>query len=227
MVRYFLENAYVPLYGITFLLSVYRYPKYFDTYLKYLPIIFIYTFLNELLGGFIKNYPEYRFFGSDALAFYNMVIYNIYNVIFYLYFFFIYKFYLDNKKIRKGIQYASIAFLIVATINPFFEDFVTSSQTATYTVGGLIILVCTALYFKQVFTTKNEIPWKNDLLFWISSGLFIFFSGYLPIKLLRFYHSTNSIIESTHLRLIHLSLIVTMYLLIIIGFLKMRRRLPR
>ncbi|WP_149304108.1 hypothetical protein [Pareuzebyella sediminis] len=227
MLRYFLENAYVPLYGITFLLSLYRYSKYFDTKLKYLPIIFIYTFLNEMLGSLIFEYPEYRFFGSDALAFYNMVIYNIYNVIFCLYFFRIYTFYLDNEKIKIGIQYASIAFLIVATLNPFYEDFVTSSQTATYVVGGLIILVCSTLYLRQIFTTKNEIPWKNDLLFWISLGLFVFYAGYLPIKILRFYHSIYNITEGTHVRLTHLSLIVIMYLLIIIGFLRMRRRLPR
>lgn len=227
MLKLFLENSYLPLYGITFLLSLYRYPKYFDTKLKYLPIIFIYTFLNEILGGLIKYYPEYRFFGSDSLAFYNMVIYNIYSVIFYLYFFFIYKFYIENESIKKKIQYASILFLVVATINPFFQDFVASAQTGTYVFGGLVILGCTACYFIQLFATKTGLRWKNNLLFWISLGLTVFYIGYLPIKIMRQVHVINGTFEGPNARLIQYALIIAMYSCIIIGFIRMRRPLPK
>lgn len=225
MLKLFLENSYIPLYGITFLVSLYRYPKYYDTHLKYLPIIFIYTFLNEILGDLIFKNPEYRFFGSDAFAFYNMVIYNIYSVIFYLYFFFIYRFYIDNEKIKKTIQIAGIVFLVVATINPFFQNFVASAQTGTYVVGGLIILVCVACYFRQLFTSETKTNWKNNLLFWISLGLLIFYLGYLPIKVLRQYHTVNGTVEGPLIRPIHLTLIILMYISIVIGFIRMKKRL--
>lgn len=223
MLKIFLENSWIPIYGITILVSLYRYPKYFDTYLKYLPIIFVYTFLNEILGRIIKENPDFRFLGSDSFSFYNMVIYNIYSVIFYLYFFFIYKFYIDNEGIKTKIHYASIFFLIVATINPFFEDFITSAQTGTYVVGGLILLGCIALYLKQLFTEKKLPVWKNNILFWISLGLSIFYIGYLPIKVMRFYNLLYGSVEGPNVRLIQYSLIIAMYTCIIIGFLRMHR----
>jgi hypothetical protein len=61
--RIFLENAFMLSYVVVVILSIVKYAKYFDTPLKYLPIIFFYTLLTELLGGFILVNEEWRFFG--------------------------------------------------------------------------------------------------------------------------------------------------------------------
>jgi hypothetical protein len=43
--RIFLENAFMLSYVVVVILSIVKYAKYFDTPLKYLPIIFFYTLL--------------------------------------------------------------------------------------------------------------------------------------------------------------------------------------
>ena len=55
-----LENASQPLYALTLLVALIKYPKYYSTPLKYFPILLMYTFLTELLGYFTKNYEVFH-----------------------------------------------------------------------------------------------------------------------------------------------------------------------
>lgn len=220
-----LENSFVPLYGIAALLSLYRYRKYFNTPLKYLPILFAYTFFNELLGIIILKNEHFSLFAGKQYSYYNMVIYNIYSIIFYLYFFYVFRFYIENRKIKKIIGYGSILFLGVAFINPFFYDFIKEAQTYTYVFGGLMLICCSFSYFVQLRDPARVFSINKDLLFWLSLGLFTFYMGYLPIKVHRYFNAINGLSEYIHLRKIHLTLIIIMYSCFIIGFIRMRRRL--
>jgi hypothetical protein len=144
-----------------------------------------------------------------------------------LYFFYIYRYYIESETARKIIFYTGVFFILIAIINPFFQDFIASAQTATYVIGGLILIGCVITYFKQRFTAHTDMPLKNDILFWISLGLLLFYIGYLPIKVLRFYYGLNNLEENAYLRPIHISLILTMYTCFIIGFLRMKKRLAK
>ena len=136
-----LENSFIPFYGITLILSISRYSKYYDTPLKYLPIIVLYTFLNEILGYFVLNYEEYALIFDDAYDSYTVVIYNIYNVFFYCYFFYLFWSYIERKKHRDIIRIGGIVFLIVAAINPFFQNILIENQVLTYVVGGSVLIL--------------------------------------------------------------------------------------
>ncbi|AYN68846.1 hypothetical protein D1013_16390 [Euzebyella marina] len=221
-----LEKLFIVMYLLTFLASLYRYPRYFETRLKYLPIVFFYTLLNEILGYFTFHNPKYGFFSSDSISYYNMIIYNIYNIVFFIYFFYIYWYYVENKKNKIIIIYASILFILVSFINPFFQNFIITAQIGTYVVGGIVLLLCIITYFNQCY--KEEIFfWKDNLLIWISLGLLIFYTGYLPIKVSRFIHSVYQTNEAYHVRIVHYSLISVMYLLFIVGFLRMKKRMVK
>lgn len=224
MMDTFMENSYIPLYGITAVLSLYKYRKYFNTSLKYLPILFIYTFFNELLGELISEYELFSLFQKSLYITYNVIIYNIYNVIFYLYFYYIFWNSLVNEKQKRIIVYGGIIFLLIAVINPFFENFMIEAQTFTYVFGGIVLLLCTIFYFVQLRDPNRVFSINRDLLFWLSVGLFIFYSGYLPIKVDRYFNTIYDL-RYLYLRKIHLSLIIIMYTCFIIGFVRMRRRL--
>jgi len=49
-IEFIKEDYFLIVYGITWFFSVINYKKYFDTVLKYFPILIAYTFLNELFG---------------------------------------------------------------------------------------------------------------------------------------------------------------------------------
>ena len=53
------DNLSLILYGVALALSVFRYGKYFDSILKYFPILIGYTLLTEILGMLIKRKEEF------------------------------------------------------------------------------------------------------------------------------------------------------------------------
>src|SRR6056297_1353308 len=95
----FLQRSYfVIAYGVTLILSIITYQKYFDTQFKYLPAIIAYTLLNEILGYFIRYYPEFSFFPNLKDARVNEIIYNIYDLIFFPFFYYAYWQLVENEK---------------------------------------------------------------------------------------------------------------------------------
>ncbi|MFT6796651.1 MAG: putative membrane protein YpjA [Maribacter sp.] len=56
------QSNFVIFSAVALIISLSSYSKYFDTVLKYLPIILAYTLINELLGYFLLYYPSFRVF---------------------------------------------------------------------------------------------------------------------------------------------------------------------
>ncbi len=222
---YFLKNSLIPMYVITLGLALFRYPKYFDSKLKYLPIIFFYTLLNEFLGYLINNYEEFSLISANTYRNNNMVIYNIYMLIFYLYFYYIFRFYIDDSKQKQNILYGAIFFLFICLINAFIDDFSRLPQVYSYLAGGIVLIYTCTLYLKKFFAIDKIFPTKENLLFWLSTGLIIFYAGYLPIKVIRYIHSIQETPTPPIVKRIHLTLIIVSYLCFVIGFIRMRRRL--
>ena len=219
-----LENASQPLYALTLLVALIKYPKYYSTPLKYFPILLMYTFLTELLGYFTKHYEVFHISIFSSFIRHNVIIYNIYNLVFFSYFFYVYWSYIDHKKYKKYIIFAAIFYLLVSLINPFFQSFKLESQVYSYLAGAFAILICIILFFMEHRNSSKKLDYRFTGIKWISIGLLIFYLGYAPIKASRFYNYTYQLNEYVHIRRIHLSLIVLMYICFIIGFLRMKRK---
>ncbi len=219
-----LENACLPLYALTLLIALIKYPKYYSTPIKYFPILLMYTFLTELLGYFTKHYEVFHISIFTAFVKHNVIIYNIYNIIFFNYFFYVYWSYIENKKYKNFILLTGIFFMITSLINPFFQSFKLEAQVYSYLAGAFAILICIILFFWEHGHTSKKLDYGLTGIQWISIGLLIFYLGYAPIKVSRFYNFTYQLNEYIHLRKIHLSLIVMMYISFIIGFLRMKRK---
>lgn len=220
-----LENSFIPLYGITLMLSIICYSKYYDTSLRYIPVLLLYTLLNELLGHIISRNEEYALIFDNAYNTYTVVIYNIYNVFFFSYFFYLFWIYLKNKKHRDIIRWGGILFLTTALINPFFQSIMLRNQIYAYVIGAVVLIITIVLYWREIVPTTTWTHLKNNILFWLSLGLFIFYTGYLPIKINRHFHIINQTNEAPYVRRIQLLLIVIMYGCFIVGFWRMKRRL--
>ena len=217
-------NLHRIFYAAAIVMALVRYPKYFDTPLKYFPILLMYTFLNETLGYIISYSDKYNFVWSDFYSTYNVVIYNIYNIVFFLYFFVVYRYYFLNKKHRNFALIAIIIFLISAIINPLVENFMLEQQTYTYVVGAALLICCIIFYFMEVYSKLGRWFLSRDLVSWVSLGLLIFYMGYLPIKISRYYSTMYGLKEAAYVRNIQIGLVIAMYSCFIIGFWRMRRR---
>jgi hypothetical protein len=215
-------NYFVVVYGITWLISVFMYRKYFDTVLKYFPIIISYTFFSELLGSLVINYEDIQLiFGYDNHTFYNNLIYNIYHLSFFLFFFYVYRKSLLNASKKRIIKYGTYLFIIINLINLIIQNVLIESLVYAYLFGTILLIYCTLNYFKDVFKDNNLHILKYSLLFWVSLGLFVFHITYLPLKIFKEFYLYELYVP---LRQFHLSVIVLMYVLFSIGFVISKRR---
>jgi len=216
----FLEGEYIlALYALAFLLSIYRYRKYYETLLKYFPILIFYTLLTELLGKFIGEFEEIQIVYLDQFENYNSLIYNLFEIIFFLYFYYVFWNELNNTRNKKFIKYGSIFYIIISIINPFFQDAILYPQIYALTFGSILLVITTLLYFKELDSKSTGIPHYSNLLFWISVGLMLFHVFYPIIMVIGFYYSQAYL--DLHLRTLLHILICIMYLCFIVGFIFM------
>lgn len=216
-----LGNSFVVVYAITLVLALLRYRKYYETPLQYFPILLLYTLLNEILGIIVVRYDYFDLSFETTYENYNVVIYSLYNVVFFLYFYYLFWCYAESKNFKKRIFSIGILFCIVALSNVFIQDITTEHQILTYLFGGFTLIYMSIYYVRSKSILMN----KKDILFWICVGLVIFFSGYLPIKLIRYLKIEG--INYMSIWRIHMLLILVMYSCFIIGFLKMREKLRK
>ncbi len=211
------------MYAITVVIALWRYPKYFDTVFKYFPVLLMYTFITELAGNIIREYGEYDLVLSDLLDYNNWVIYNIYNIIFFLYFYYVYYTTIRDARMKTKIKIGAIIYLLSTSLNPFIANFTTEFQMISYVTGALVLIMSILLYFSYIRAVTGRWFINSNLLCWISIGMFIFYSGYLPVIFLGHLEIVGS--ENYWiLRRFHLLLIPTMYTCFIIGFIRMSRR---
>ncbi|WP_445384385.1 hypothetical protein ACT6NV_10405 [Robiginitalea sp. IMCC44478] len=218
-----LDYSFLPVYTLTLVLSLMRFPKYFDTPLRFFPIIICYTLITELLGFIIRTFDEYDFFFNEIYNNYNTPIYNVYNVVFCLYFFYVFRAYIESDEIKNRIEYASILFVGITLANPLLQDFLTQPQFYSYICGALLLLYCVFEYFRQNRRMVGVYFQNRDLLSWIGLGMAIFYTLYIPIKIIKHVSLITSVEQAMLVRRITLSLIILMYGCYCLGLIRMYR----
>lgn len=214
------ESYFVLVYGITWIISVFNYKKYFDTLLKYFPIIIAYTFFSELLGGLVANNENFQLvFGYDQTN-HRHIIYNIYHLCFFLFFFYVFWKSISNINHKKIIKYGSFIFILLYVLNSFIQNPIINSLVYAYLFGVILLIYCTLIYFWKTLRENSFELLKYSLLFWVSLGLFIFHITYFPLKIIKEFYSSLY----TTFRQFHLMMIVVMYVIFSIGFIVSKRK---
>lgn len=218
MIEFFKNNYFIPIYGVALVIAIFRYRWYYESVLKYFPILIAYALLSEILGYFISNFESFQIVYSDKYYYANNFIFNIYDVVFFLYFYFLYWRIITNSKYKNIIKYGAILYLISSIINPFFQNVLIFPQIYASTVGSLVLIISTLFYFNQIKQYKEN---KKNLLLWVSTGLLIF-NIFFPIVMLTGRYNYH-LYQELYFRQIHYFLIAAMYGCFIIGFIKMKR----
>ncbi|SRX55264.1 hypothetical protein AEQU1_02286 [Aequorivita sp. CIP111184] len=178
-----------------------------------MPIIFFFTIATEY-GGYFTKY--------DYLVI-NQVIFNIYYLIHFLFFFYVFMEIIDDKRFKKYIKIGIGIFLIIFLSDLIFTNIYENSFARTYIAGAGILVLCIILYYINILQSSLVLVIKNDLLFWVSVGLFLFYIGYIPIKIIKtWFYKPDNFFEL--LILIQSSLVTIMYLFFLTGFLWMKKR---
>ena len=211
-----LQSAVIVSEIIAFILGVVYYKKYFNTNLKYflfllgimLSIELFYTFITDVLDKRIEN---------------NTAVYNLLSVLEFCTYFFIY--YSFSKKIRhrKIIFFIGVFYLLSVIINfSFFQKLSStgSFHLYTYAIGALLLVVVIGLYIIEILKSDEVLHIKKSLLFWISSGLLIYYVGVLPFWIGLPFIPESELKNASY---ILFSLSIIMYSCFIFGFIWSKR----
>lgn len=216
------ENFFLLGYGITLIASLISYRKYFDTTLKYFPILITYTFLNELLGYLVKTYPQFYLYNDIKFSSFTEIIYNIYALVSFAFFYFVYWKLISNKKYKSIIFIGSIIVLLSYAISTFFQNPKDTNLFYATAIGSWALVFFVLLYFLDKYNHNEKLIQPNNLMFWVSVSLLIFYSA-LPILFIIGYTDYETW-EKYNLRTVLRVLIIIMYGTLTFGFFKGQRR---
>jgi len=221
-VNFLKENYFVAVYGITLIISIITYRKYFDSELKYFPILIGYTFFNELLGYFVRYTDGFSFFSKKELLSANDLIYNIYEIIFYSFFFYIYWSLAKQRRHKRIIVCFFTIILLSYVINSLFKNPIHVLLYWASAIASIMLFITSILYLQELRKMQKWEIRKYNLMFWVSLSIAIFYFFFPILSIIGF--KNYELWQQLHLRTILRILIVIMYSLFIIGFIRGQRR---
>ncbi len=179
--------------------------KYKNTFLKYFLIVLWYIAINDLLGFILKN-------NKYEVA----ILYNVYYIIVFNYLMFLFRNYVSKKLHKRLILIFIYIYTFSFLINAFFENYLIEYSRAPYILGSCFLVTSIVFYYIDILNSEKVLNVKKNLLFWISTGVLIYYCGNIPYKIVRTYAKQLTDVSIEFLVLCILTII--MNLCFIIGF---------
>ena len=188
------------------------YKKFVKTPLKYLLIILWLIVFTEQFGSMMGEKKIWLYMGK-----YNYWLYNIMFPIWKLLYLFIFYKTLENLKFKSWVKKFMIIMCIAVVINwVFLEKFLTDLESYSRIIGALFIVIAAVFYLIELLRSDKIVIFHKKLIFWISIGLLIFYSGTIPFIIVQNYYSDFDYVHNTYLIIYILGTI--MYLTFTFGF---------
>lgn len=188
--------------------------KFSNTYHRY----FLYVLWLVILVEFSNYILKY----FDLITA-NHFIYNVLTSVQYAFYFLLYYKMISIPKYRRWVKYFLIAFVLSVIINFlwFQKLHVTAAfHSYTFTIGAILLIITIGLFLIEILNSEKVLYFKRYLMFWISVGLFVFYTGIIPFVLgLNFLSDTLS---SDSLVICFFTLNVVMYACFTAGFILSR-----
>lgn len=197
--------------------------KYKNTSLRYFLYLLWYITLTEFAAWFSFKYAikALIFFDKNGVGF-NWWMYNLLRFITFNTLFFVYYKYLKTSSYKKWIKIFSIVYIIVSIVNwSFIQNFAFSNSELPRIIGSVFLIISVLFYFVELLRSDKIVIFHKLILFWISVGLLLFYTGTIP-----FFLKINdyALISGIHrLFLIVYILAIIMYLTFTFGFIWSRK----
>lgn len=222
LILFFKENYFIAVYGLTLAIALITYRKYYDTELRYFPVLIAYTFFNELLGYFIRYHSSFALFEDFVKNTHNDILYNIYNIFYFGFFYILYWKLTSDTNYKKRILIVAFIAFLSHIISLFFQNPFEMSLFYATAISSWALVFCITLYFLNKHNNNEKVVQPNNLMFWISLGLFIFYNVFPIIYLIGFL-DYDTWVTYNLLTVLRIGIIL-MYTIFIIGFIKGSRR---
>ncbi len=198
---------YMGLYVIVTVLALVRFPEYKSSALKFFPLLLLFTLLIEFGGSIIATFVDS-----------NVLLYNCFNLIYFIFIFIVFREATDIIKFKLYINCLLVIFIGIFLYFALTTNFVDVNQVTTYVSGEVFGIICILLYYISILRSDAIIDIKYDRLFWISIGFLLFFSGTIPIEIMRNKFERESNLYDSLIAILN-TLIIIMNLCFIVGLL--------
>jgi len=201
---------------ITAIIGTIFFYKYKHTALKYFLYLLWYITLTEFIGWYVRETGNLAYIDENGLI-YNKWLYNILGFITFNTMYFIYFKNLETKVFRKWVKMFLILFSTAYFLNwVFVQNFIKESAELPRVIGSIFLIISIIFYFIELLRSEKILIFHKTLLFWVSVGMLLFYSGTIPFMLKR---NGFMLIPGIHkLYLIMYVLFYTMYSTFIFGF---------
>lgn len=191
---------------ITAIVATIYYPKYKNSFTKYLLPFLWYVAINDIVAGIY----------SVKVSIYNAPFFNVFQIIFTVYYLSLYKSVVVSLKFKKFISYFILIYLFSFVIATIVDDFFRFHLSLSYITGSILIVTSIILYFSEILNSDKIIRINKMLMFWISIGLLISLLPDIPFDVVRRYYEKSPTIP--YIYVVTFLLVITYNLLLISGF---------
>ncbi len=168
--------------SLTIIISFFYYKKFKETIYRY----FLYFLLIPFFTEFIYNIVLYWYYSHGIVLFNYYISYNFYLISSFIFYFLFYKSISKNKRnkiIFSILNYVFIGYAIFDIIflkNSIFKGL----RTSIIVFGGILLLITLILFLIEIINS-NKIIFNigKSFIFWISTGLLLFYVGIIPIMI--------------------------------------------
>jgi hypothetical protein len=194
----------------TAIIAAIYFKKYSGSFLKYFLFMIWFIALVEILIGTLKD---------NGVIVQNNFIYNVITSLQYVYFFLLYYKSMKTQSYRKVVLGFLIVFVLSVIVNFLWLqplNLTSAFSSYTFTIGAILLIVTIGLFLVEILNTEMVLYFKRYLMFWISMGLLVFYTGIIPFVL-----SLNlmpELLSTDSLAIIFFSLNLVMYACFTVGF---------
>jgi len=198
-------------------------------------IIILISFISSLSTLLIKNDKLiYRLFSLFLLTTFviefladlmakrkqnNTFLYNLFSTSEFCFYFFFFHSVLKAHLKKNLIFCIIILYMVLALINIFLFQGKYNFHTYTYIIGCMICIIMSISYFYFLFKHPKTNNLRSDPVFWVSTGLLVYYSCTLPIYGILNFLSNLSVPFYKGFIFIIEFMNIALYLLFTIGFL--------
>ncbi len=160
-----------------------------------------------------------------ALRYHNNTwLYNIFINIEFVFYLFIYLNHTNRNTFKIVIKYSYLVQDLVVVGNFFYLKSINIFHYYSLISCSIILLVTSFLFLFEKFESNETIKLSEDTMFWISSGIILFYSGDIVDSLFQSYlRDTNISLGGKIFRIINNNLNLILYSFFSIGFIKCKQ----
>lgn len=163
---------------------------------KLLAYFLLFTFFTEAIGTIplIIHNQESLHYLKDTVWYTNFWLYNPYLIISYIFYVFYFSKSLQNKILRKILNYLIIIFLVSTVSNLIFSDiFFVSYSTFTFFMGVTLLFLAISFYYYELLQEERLLYINKSVKFYISVAFLLFNLVSMPLWIyMKFYNNTLS-----------------------------------